>query len=161
MANLTGSYVYFTVRAFQIKMEMRARLASLPDDQLELIVLSSEEFKRAQVEEHEIRVNGKMFDIARISEDGNQVFVYGIYDEAEDNLLVFLDTVLTNLQHDSQKTPQSISLFGLLQYLPSDSCFDFALGLPTHETQCVYLITSYSYTPSSDSPPPRYVCYGI
>lgn len=134
---------------------MRALLATLPDEELELIILTPEEFKQARVEDHEIKVNGSMFDIARVVEKNSILFVYGVYDEDEDNLLSLLNAVLDNLQNDSTQTPPSFSLFSVLQYLPVQ--FEYSLtSLPEKS----FLPTCYTksfvdFISSIDSPPPR------
>ncbi|HRJ30613.1 MAG TPA: hypothetical protein PLV21_01520 [Cyclobacteriaceae bacterium] len=155
LANFAGSYIYFTFRAMQIKREMRALLATLPDEDLELIILTPEEFKRARVEEHEIKVDGNMFDIARIVEKDLKLYVYGVYDEDEDNLLSVLDAVLNNLQNDSAQTPPSFSLFSVLHFLPVQ--FEYSLtSLPERSLSHTYYTTSFfNFFAIIDSPPPR------
>ena len=100
---------------------MRAVLATLPDEELELIILTPEEFKTARVEDHEIKVDRKMYDIARIETVDENLHVYCVHDEDEDNLLSFLDAVLNNIQQDKQPIPHSITQFTSLHYLPVSS----------------------------------------
>lgn len=134
---------------------MRALLTTLPDEDLELIILTPEEFKRARVEEHEIKVDGNMFDIARIVEKDSKLYVYGVYDEDEDNLLSVLDAVLNNLQNDSAQTPPSFSLFSVLHFLPVQ--FEYNLtSLPERSLSHTYYTTSFfNFIAIIDSPPPR------
>jgi len=155
LANFAGSYLYFAFRALQIKREMRALLATLPEEELELIILTPEEFKQARVEDHEIKVNGNMFDIARVVEKESKLFVYGVYDEDEDNLLSFLNAVVNNLQNDSTQTPPSISLFSVLHYLPVQ--FDYSLTvLPSKSLSPTFYNTSFvDFISAIDSPPPK------
>lgn len=155
LANFAGSYIYFAFRALQIKREMRAMLATLPEEELELIILTPEEFKQARVEEHEIKVNGNMFDIACVVEKESKLFVYGVYDEDEDNLFSFLDAVLNNLQNDSSQTPPSFSLFSVLHYMPVQ--FEYSLtALPTKSVSPTFYNTSFvDFISAIDSPPPK------
>lgn len=136
---------------------MRALLATLPDEDLELIILTPEEFKRARVEKHEIKVDGNMFDIARIVEKDSKLYVYGVYDEDEDNLLSLLNAVLNNLQDDSTPTPPSISLFSVLHFLPTQ--FDYSLtALPEKSLRLTYYNKSFvNFVSTIDSPPPKSV----
>ncbi len=155
LANLVGPYAFFAYRAVQIKREMRALLTSLPDDDLVLVKLPPEAFRQAQVDEHEIKINGKMFDIARTVEKNGEVFVYGVYDKDEDNLLSFLDAVLNNLQEDAASSSPSFSLLTVLQYLPE--AFDYLAGT---DALPITAHTAYSgsfteYTTVLDSPPPQ------
>jgi hypothetical protein len=155
LANFAGSYLYFAFRALQIKREMRALLATLPEEELELIILTPEEFKQARVEDHEIKVNGNMFDIARVVEKESKLFVYGVYDEDEDSLLSFLNAVVSNLQKDSSQTPPSFSLFSLLHYLPVQ--FDYNLtALPSKSLSPTFYNYSFvDFISVIDSPPPK------
>ena len=57
---------------------MHALLATLPDEDLELVILTPAEFKQARVEEHEIKVDGNMFDIARVVEKDSKLYVYAL-----------------------------------------------------------------------------------
>lgn len=126
--NLVGGYFYFFVRTVQIKKDMRAMLQALPDNQLDFLTLTVEEFNTARVDAHEIKVNGKMYDIARVQLEGDVVQVFCLHDKAEDNLLGFLGTVLNRIQNDTTRPPASIIQFTLLQYIPVQ--FEFTIFLP-------------------------------
>lgn len=155
LANFAGPYVYFAFRALQIKREMRALLATLPQEELELIILTPKEFKQARVDDHEIKVHGNMFDVARVVEKESKLFVYGVYDEDEDNLLSFLNAIVNNLQNDSTQTPPSISLFSILQYLPVQ--FEYSFNpLPVKSSSLTFYNKSFvDFISTIDSPPPR------
>jgi hypothetical protein len=155
LTNLIGPYTFFAYRAVQIKSQMRTLLATLPDDELELIKLSPEAYRVARVDEHEIKVGGKMFDIARTVEKNGEVFVYGVYDEDEDNLLSFLDAVLNNLQQDAASASPLFSLLTVLQYLPPS--FEISLNVfeSVIQAHTAYFRASTEYISVLDSPPPQ------
>lgn len=133
---------------------MRALLAALPDEDLELIILTPEEFKRARVEEHEIKVDGHMFDIARVVEKDSTLYVYGVYDRDEDNLIVFLDAVLNKAQADTRSLPQVIIKFITLIFIIPDS--DFTIGSTLISTAITtHCIVPYESLRSLISPPPK------
>lgn len=136
---------------------MRARLATMPDEELEVVMLTPEVFQQARVEDHEIKVNGSMFDIARVVEKDSLFYVYGVYDEDENNLLSLLDAVLNNLQNDSGQAPPNFSLFSVLYYLPVT--FDYHLTALPEKTfsQTVYTKSLVSFISLIDSPPPKSV----
>jgi len=155
LANFAGGYVYFFMRATQIKRDMRELLKNLPDDELERIILTHEEFKTARVEDHEIKVDGKMYDIARIETAGETLHVYCVHDEDEDNLLSFLDAVLNNIQQDKKPVPHSITQFSGLHYLP----VNINISLNTSATEidhCVlYTRSDYELLLPVIIPPPK------
>lgn len=155
LINLVGPYAYFAYRVVQIKREMRALLTTLPDEELERIILTPEAFKKAQVEEHEIKVEGKMFDVARTREIDGFSHVYGVYDNDEDNLLSFLNAVLNNLQKDSASSPPSFSFFSVLQYLPESFDYTSYADAVTITAYTAYTRTITEYIPVLDSPPPQ------
>jgi hypothetical protein len=79
--NSTGFYVYYILQLKRIHAEMREQMKHLPADQLDVLHLSYQEFLDARVEEHEVKVKGKMYDIARIEQSGDRVTVFGLHDE--------------------------------------------------------------------------------
>jgi hypothetical protein len=153
--NFAGGNLFFIIRAAQIKNEMRTLLKTLPDDQLEIITLSMDEFKRVCVNEHEIKVNGKMYDIARIQVEGEILHVYCVHDEAEDNLLSFLDSVLIRLQDDSTQPPASVTAFVTLHFISTEFTFEFQHEELEPLTLTPYLQTDFLVSLVIDVPPPR------
>ncbi len=134
---------------------MRALLATLPEEELELIVLTPEEFKRSHVEEHEIKVNGNMFDIARIIEKDSKLFVYGVYDDDEDNLLSFLNAVVNNLDNDTNPVPPGVVLFCVWHALHPQ--FHFVADQPAVQLKyfTAYHAVAYLFNLPIESPPPK------
>ncbi|MFN8692115.1 MAG: hypothetical protein ACK5XL_19165, partial [Cyclobacteriaceae bacterium] len=53
-AHLVGSYVYFVIRAAEIKREMRATLRATAAEELDMLVMTRAEFDAAREDEHEI-----------------------------------------------------------------------------------------------------------
>ncbi|MDL5048606.1 hypothetical protein QQ054_21565 [Oscillatoria amoena NRMC-F 0135] len=155
LANFVGPYSFFAYRAIQIKQQMRGLLATLPDEDLELIILTPVQFKQARVEDHEIRINGHMFDIARVVERNSKLFVYGVYDEDEDSLLAFLDSVLLRLQNDSAQPPASVSAFALLQFIGVEFNFQVLDPQPDCPGETPYLQNKFWVILDRDAPPPR------
>jgi len=154
LAHVAGFYIYFFIQLNQIQKEMSAEVKKLPMEKLELIKLTSAEFEKAHVEDHEIKVNEKMYDIARIEKEGDFYFVYCLHDKAEDNLLTFLDKIL-NLPLKDKKVPSQVLKFTSLTFiLPSVG------NMPQYETILLTSFTPYSegttlFVLSLDSPPPK------
>ena len=154
LAHFAGFYIYFFTQLQVVRQEMRAKLKELPPEELELITLSVNEYQKAKVEEHEIKVGGKMYDIARIVEKNGNVLVYCLHDKAEDSLLAFLDKILKLPLKDKKTSPQLVK-FTLLSYiLPLTFSWDnSATNLFNNFTQ--YHLHFSSFFPSLESPPPR------
>lgn len=134
---------------------MRAALKDLPKEQLEVFSMSQQEFKKVRVDEHEIKLEGKMYDIARIERDHDLVVVYAVHDKAEDNLLSFLDEIAKRPLQDRKSPPSQILQFIGLTFLPPAKT-----TLSNRDGKRVELNTAYSFhhndiTRTIESPPPQ------
>lgn len=133
---------------------MKAKLKELPAEKLELIKLSSIAFKKARVDEHEIKVNGKMFDISRIEKSGDSYFVYCLHDKAEDGLLAFLDKILSTPLKDKKAPSQVLKFTSLTFILPaSNNPLQDRSIVPSAFT--TYKEGATTFVPALDSPPPQ------
>jgi hypothetical protein len=152
---VAGCYVYFMTRLSAIRIEMREQLKLLPDDQLTRLILTKQEYLTAKVDEHEVKVNGKMYDISRVEQHGDQILVYGIHDEAEDNLLTFLEEMVTRSANDKKPIPTQLSQLLTLTFIleVEPKCFGIEYQIIHHAT--VYSEMQYLITRSILSPPPR------
>jgi hypothetical protein len=150
-----GVYLYFGVRLFQIRTEMRAALKDLPQEKLEKFSMSQQEFNNVLMDEHEIKVDGRMYDIARVEQDHQLIIVYALHDEAEDNLLSFLDEIAKRPLQDKKSPPSQILQFIALTFLPPSKT-----ALSHREGKILELNTKYAFNHSSiarsiESPPPQ------
>jgi len=154
LLQVAGSYVYFIVRLSGIRSEMREQLKHKPDEELTLLTLSPEEFRKSKVDDHEVKVNGKMYDIARIVVTENKVLVYALHDEAEDNLLALLNEIVRRSSKDKKPVPSQLIQLLSLMFIPvEEQVLQNCRILYTHYTG--YSETIISFTCTIDSPPPR------
>lgn len=154
LIQVSGCYVYFIARLTAIRIEMREQLNHLPDDQLTLLTLTTEEYQKAKVDDHEVKVNGKMYDIARLIVQKDRVLVYAIQDEAEDNLLSFLDEIVKRSTNDKKPVPSQLVQLLTLIFLPTEN------QLPVNSSVAFIHATKYTqsylaFARLIDSPPPR------
>jgi hypothetical protein len=154
LAHFAGFYIYFFVQLKQVREEMRAQLKQMPADKLELIKLSISDFEKAKVEEHEIKVSGKMYDISRIEKVGDTLFVYCLHDEAEDNLLAFLDKILTVPLKDKSAPSQVLKFTSLTFILPASPNVQPVLSIQSLPAT-LYKVGTSTFVLSLDSPPPK------
>lgn len=154
LAQVVGFYVYFATRLVAIRQEMRAQLKFLPAEELTLFVLNAEEFRQAKVNDHEIKVDGKMHDIARIEKKADKLFVYALHDEAEDSLLAFLSEIASRSSKDKKPLPTQLVKLLSLQFVKIDFSYVSAIKL-----QVVHLTNYTKFLIDVDrvieSPPPR------
>jgi hypothetical protein len=154
LLHFAGVYTYFGVRLMAIRQEMKEKLRALPDEQLEKIVLSKKDFQKIDVEENEIKVNGKMYDIAKVKENGNQYILYALHDEHEDNLLSLLDEIVKRSSNDKKPVPSQLLQFLSLVFIPSSNNFLFGQTI-TEKHFSLYANLYSSFRSSIESPPPR------
>jgi hypothetical protein len=153
LMNTAGFYVYYAVQLQQIRYEMRQVLKLLPDHALEVLTLSHAAYNAAKVEEHEVRVQGKMYDIARIAVSGDSVKVFCIHDAKEDNLVIFLAEIVSKPLKDRSSMPGTILEFLSLIFLPPANEWYF------HTVSPEKIFPSYHFSIRDvlifrDSPPP-------
>lgn len=133
---------------------MREQLKYLPEEKLTRFQFTPEEFRKVRVEDHEIKVAGKMFDIARITEQGRLIVVFALHDEAEDNLFSFLGEMVSRSANDKKPVPVQIEQLLTLSFLPTSfrmlhqGCLEI-----NHTTP--YRKADYETFVRLESPPPR------
>lgn len=129
---------------------MRERLKLLPSEQLEKIFLSADEFKKCRVDEHEVKVAGRMYDIARLQIRGDSVIVYALHDAREDSVLTFIGFIIN--EPINKKEMKQIKEFLSLVYLPTTILHYFIPSLQHKpDTRFAYfyrdLVTQEFFTP--------------
>jgi len=134
---------------------MRAALKDLSREKLDKFSMSQEEFKKVLVDEHEIKVEGSMYDIASIEQDHQLIIVYALHDEAEDNLLSFLDEIAKRPMQDKKSPPSQILQFIALTFLPPTSAILFKLDGKRLELNTRYTFHHNNLARAIESPPPQ------
>jgi hypothetical protein len=157
LVNGAGFYMYYAIQLQQIRTEMREALKVAPIDSLQVLILTTEQYKTSKVDEHEVRVNGKMYDIARIKLIQNKVHVYCIHDKDEDNLIVFLSEIISKPLKDKNNIPQPILKFLALSYLLPENVDVLLYVTEPVLNYATYRFTEITFQNRIKSPPPRVV----
>lgn len=153
--HFAGVYVYFVVKLSAIHREMKAQLQFLPEEQLEKIQLTRSEYESSKVDNHEVSLAGKMYDIARVEQRGDSVIVFAIHDEAEDNLLSFLDEVAVRSSRNTARAPSQVVQFTTLIFLmPLTTVLQNASAIiaPSATT---YQFATITFVAEHETPPPK------
>lgn len=152
--NFLGFYAYYAFRLVEIRREMKAQLQFLPEEQLNQFVFSSTEYEVVRRGDDEIQVKGRMYDIARMEMREDSVLVLALHDEAEDNLISFIQTIVKRSASDKKPLPSTVMDFFTLVYLLPAFEWSGAAQLkePGH-TQ--HLLAQTSFYPSQHLPPPK------
>ncbi len=151
-----GAYVYFGVRLVVHRQEMRALLKLKPVETLTYFKLTPEAWQRAQVEDEEMEIDGRMYDIARVTYQHNEVHVWAERDEGEDNLLALLHTLATRHHHDKKSVPTLIThVLALIYEVPAMTKTPGRIFFViAHATS--YLAVTDSLLSLPTTPPPQY-----
>ena len=147
--------MYYVLQLQKIHAQMREQLKYLPEDQLQVLNLSHAEFLKARVEEHEVKVNGRMYDIARIETRGERVTVFCVHDELEDNFLALFGDLVSKPIGDTSSIPATVVQFIDLNFVFEGSAITF-------KNSFVKITPCFIYQPSNGisisdilTPPPK------
>ncbi|MBI4535318.1 MAG: hypothetical protein HY708_03505 [Ignavibacteriae bacterium] len=159
--NIVGYLAVFGVLQYRVKQEIKQVIkASVPADELIVIaVKEGEEYILDWIEDHEFRLNGKLFDIVRQQVSSDTTYYFCINDVQEEKLFENLDEHVRNHinSHGQQgKSAKDIS---------RDTCkdqFTPPLNSTTAHLECVARLspkelTYFSRTVDVPTPPPRVV----
>lgn len=153
--NTAGFYVYYVIALQRIHTESRASLRTLPEEQLTRLIVSRETFNDSRVERDEIKLDGKMYDIARISFTPDSVIVFAMHDEKEENFLSFANEIMSKpFQQDSNVTGSVLQFISLI-FVPGQriNLFDSDSSIVEHQSNHPLLISERSIV--LRVPPPR------
>ena len=96
-----------------------------------------------------------MYDIARIEQNNQHIIVYAVHDEAEDNLLSFLDEIAKRPHQDKKSPPSQILQFISLTFLPPAKTTLFNRDGKSLELNTKYTFNHSDIARSIESPPPQ------
>jgi hypothetical protein len=154
-ANTAGFYVYYTIALHRIHTEMRAKLRTLPDEQLSRLAFTKKTFKAALVEEGEVNVNGKMYDIARMQFQKDSIIAFAMHDEKEENFLAFANEVVSKPFEQDANVTGSVLQFISLLFLPGQNVNNLFSDSSLISHQSTYLFLSNTFHIQHKAPPPR------
>jgi hypothetical protein len=156
LSNVAGFYVYFVFRLQEIRREMRAELRDYPVEKLQRIILSQQQYQKAKNDEGEIEWQGFMYDVGRAETRGSEVTVFALRDEAETNLLAFIDRIVEMTNRDEQSPPSALIQYLSLHFTVPDVSIPTPLcQVPKSEYKIFPTEFFSSLTLEVQAPPPR------
>lgn len=133
---------------------MEEQLASAPDEMLDKFVFTEAQYEKANVEAGEVKVNGKMFDVARVEKHDDRIVVYALHDKSEDDLISFVEMVMKNSHQGRKNKSRQVLKLISLQYLPS--IFTLTELPSPHDVVVTFVNLRYEpFEPGLHTPPPR------
>jgi hypothetical protein len=155
LSNGMGFYFFYGLHLYNIKTQMKESLKSIPEDQLEILELSELQYEESIVEDGEIKVKGRMYDVARISRMNGMVKIYCLHDEKEDNLIALLDELVAKPIKNQNSIPSEIFEFLSLVFIDTSASPDFSVDESASEKNNSYHFTSKTILLELTTPPPR------
>ncbi len=154
--NFLGFYGYYAFRLIEIRKEAKAQLKYLPEEQLSKFTFSTLAYEEVKRGDDEIQVEGRMYDIARLERTTDSVIIFALHDEAEDNLISFLQTVLKRSATDKKPIPSSVTQFFGLTYLGSFFKWESEF-LRSEAGNTTYTFSQHIFSLQRSTPPPRVI----
>jgi hypothetical protein len=159
LLNSIGYIFIYIERLANNKLEIRAIIKSNRD----LSILSTLKFTRKQFnhelnwkEENEFEYNGEMYDVASIEFSDDDVIIYCIRDEVEEQLISSYEKVFGgNLEKDKFTPPPHTSLFNLHLIAIQNELFSLDKMTDAIPLTEIYNNLYKSIHRQSPSPPPK------
>jgi hypothetical protein len=87
--NSLGYFMVLSVMRVAVRHQNWAKLSAIPENQLTTFIFNkNEQNSRLKIENsHEILVDGKLFDVVRITDEGKQLKYSCVYDPEEETLI--------------------------------------------------------------------------
>jgi hypothetical protein len=155
LVNTTGFYVYYVIALQRIHKEMRGKLRTLPDEKLSRLVLLRDTYEASLVEDDEIKLNGKMYDIARSTLGKDSVILYAMHDEKEENFLTFANEIISKPFKQDSAVTGSVLHFIALVFLPGQQIATTHSDDGTVAHQSNYTFSLNAFSLQHEAPPPR------
>jgi len=153
-AHILGFYCYYVFRIIEIREEVRKQLETLPAEALQRFEMSMARFESIRVDDHEVSIEGRLYDICRFSVTGDKVVVFALHDDAEENLMLGLRSMLKMGLSDSKPVPSAFLSYFQLHYLVSCFSVEYPEALQfSGDTK--YLVFPDLYEPPFITPPPQ------
>jgi hypothetical protein len=155
LLNTAGFYVYYVIALHRLHAEMRLKIKTIPDDQLSRLVLTHEQFKTSLIDEHEMKLDGQMFDIARTIIFQDSIVVFALHDVNEENFLACANEIISRpVDRDSPVTTSAVQ-FICLDFLQVDCIKKLFCDHDIIVHASVYSTHFNTWSSEDVEPPPR------
>jgi hypothetical protein len=150
-----GVFVFYGLKQYYVKQEMRERIVSTKMG-MQKITLSVSEFQTCKINETEISMNGKMYDVKSVSISGNKVSLEVFNDMEEDEIIEKINLSINNSKQNKNQPDQIVQLLTSVYLHPS-----FQLSFTNKGFHEITFRTDIDLIHSREleisSPPPRLV----
>jgi len=158
--NSLGYFMVLSVMRMAVRQQKWAQIHTTPINQLTVFTFSknTKNSRLKIVNKREIKVDGKLYDIARKSDNCNSITYYCVYDQKEESLIA--KTRLFN--SNTQQTPTQKTAYLILEKIIKTGVINQVPGLYiTFKESLLYSTLLFSYDIpylKIVSPPPQAIC---
>jgi len=158
--NSLGYFMVLSVMRMAVRQQKWAQIHTTPFSQLTVFTFSknAKNSRLKIVNKREIKVDGKLYDIARKSENCSTITYYCVYDQKEESLIA--KTRLLN--SNTQQTPSQKTAYLILEKIIKTGVINQAPGLYiSFEESLLYSTILFNYDIpylKRISPPPQPFC---
>ncbi len=149
-----GLLFLFQIQQVRIQKSALHQLDS-GSEKAKQIVLSKAGFNSAKINDHELRMNGKLYDFRYISHSSEQVILNVLHDASEENLIDWIEALVTSEGNQHGDLPAHLVKLLTTTYLITD----------TEPVSFLHTVNEYSFfrfdeqevsfAGDQDSPPPK------
>lgn len=151
-----GGLLIYKIQQYFVHREMEQALNNKAT-RFQQLTLSLSDFQKGKINDHEISIKGKMYDVKSIEIRGNKVELLVINDTREENILEDIKkSINTSNQQNKEHPYHFVKVLTLLYITPAtDNIFLLEKNKQNiFRSPCEIII---SYKPGISSPPPRLV----
>ena len=150
--HLCGYYSYYFFKTVQLHCD---RFERLENKSAEKFRLTKDQFSQALVDDEEIELHGKMFDIIKTVTLDDSVEVYAYRDNEEEQLINFITSVVSFDDQSRGQAPHQVLQFFDLTFLASTFSFNAIEPIRQSELSNFLSIPYHKILAGVIKPPPR------
>ena len=148
-----GMVLILKLQQCMVQLEMKAALSN-DATRYQTISLSLTDFKQ-KINENEILIDGKLYDVSSYSIKGNTIQLLVMSDEKEENILEKIKEFTTGTTKHSPFPEQMLQLL-TLTYILTDCTHKFGLQQISQQKYTQLCANVFSVTGEVSSPPPKF-----
>lgn len=121
----------------------------------EKLTLSPEEFYSARINDHELRLNGKLYDFKRFSCSGEKIILHVFHDASEEDIIDWIKALANAGGNQQSELPAHLVKLLTTTYLSTHS-ESVSIFQPVHELPFFQFDEqALAFSRDQDSPPPK------
>lgn len=149
-----GMLIIYKIQQYFIQDEM---IQSINSDktQFQKVILSLSDYQKCRINDREININNKLYDIKSVNISGASVKLLVLNDSREENILMKIAEFTNNTRQPNSVLYNNLKHLLSLNYLPQERYNSFILYPWSAEKSILFNLKFISTFPEILTPPPR------